>query len=149
METTRIADELRRSLHGEAWHGPSLREALAGVTAKQALAKPIAGAHSIWELVLHVTAWAEAAQQRLAGQSVELSGERDFPTPSGDWNLALDQMDRQLLALEESAAALPHETLTGQVPGRDYDNYFLLHGIAQHNAYHAGQIVILKKALGT
>jgi hypothetical protein len=31
------------------------------------------------------------------------------------------------------------------VPGRDYSFYFLAHGIAQHNAYHGGQIALLRK----
>jgi hypothetical protein len=53
-EIHRIADQLKRSLEGEAWHGPALRELLSGVTAKQAAARPLAGAHSIWEIVLHI-----------------------------------------------------------------------------------------------
>lgn len=54
-----IADELRRAFYGEAWHGDSLFEILRGVTAAQAAARPITNAHSIWELVLHISAWME------------------------------------------------------------------------------------------
>ena len=53
-ELKRLEEQLRRAHEGEAWHGPSLLEALAGVSAEQAAARPIAGAHSIWELVLHL-----------------------------------------------------------------------------------------------
>ena len=43
-------------------------------------------------------------------------------------------------------AALPEPRLRDQVPGKDYDFYFMLHGVVQHELYHAGQIAILKKA---
>ena len=51
-EIKRINDQLKRAFEGTAWHGPSVSEVLAGVTAEQAAAHPIAGAHSIWEIVL-------------------------------------------------------------------------------------------------
>jgi uncharacterized damage-inducible protein DinB len=35
------------------------------------------------------------------------------------------------------------------VPGTQYSNYVLLHGVIQHNLYHAGQIALLKKILST
>jgi len=47
-ELRRIEDQLQRSLEGNAWHGPAVLETLQGVTAEQAHAHPIAGAHSIW-----------------------------------------------------------------------------------------------------
>ena len=33
------------------------------------------------------------------------------------------------------------------VPGRQYDFYFLFHGIVQHSLYHGGQIAMLKRAV--
>ena len=47
-----LADQIRRAFRGESWHGPSVLEVLAGVSAEDAAAHPIAGAHSIWEIVL-------------------------------------------------------------------------------------------------
>ena len=49
-ELKRIADQFKRAYTGNAWHGPSLLEALADVTTEQALAHPIPNSHSIWEL---------------------------------------------------------------------------------------------------
>jgi len=48
-EIERILDQLKRAYEGNAWHGPSVREALNGVTPEQAAAHPLSGAHSIWE----------------------------------------------------------------------------------------------------
>ena len=54
-ELERLEEQLRLSFEGEAWHGPSVLEALDDVTADVASAHPIDGAHSIWERVLHLT----------------------------------------------------------------------------------------------
>jgi hypothetical protein len=66
-EAAGIADQLRRAFDGGAWHGDSLFEILKGVTAAQAAARPIQGAHTIWELVLHIAAWDGAVLRRLGG----------------------------------------------------------------------------------
>jgi hypothetical protein len=76
METRRLADELRRAWEGPVWHGPALGELLEEVTAAEAAAHPIPGAHSIWEIVLHATGWAREVDRRLRG------GEPDV-APSG------------------------------------------------------------------
>src|ERR1035438_10207490 len=78
-ERARIADQLRRAFEGEAWHGDSVFEILEGVTAAQAASRPIAGAHTIWELVLHIAAWDGAALRRLGGVAAELSDAQNFP----------------------------------------------------------------------
>ena len=78
-EHERIADQLRRSVEGDAWYGPSLREALDGVTAERAAARPIAGGHTIWELALHISAWADVVRRRLEGEKIAEPDEGDFP----------------------------------------------------------------------
>jgi len=45
-----------------------------------------------------------------------------------------------------TVAGLSDHRLRETVPGKRYDFYHMLHGIAQHELYHAGQIAILKKA---
>lgn len=47
-EIRRIEDQLKRAFEKHAWHGPSVREVLSGVTARRAAAQPIANGHSIW-----------------------------------------------------------------------------------------------------
>src|SRR4051812_41732467 len=75
----RIATEYWKSYNGDAWHGPALREALEGVTAEQAAAKPVPGAHSIWELTTHVSGWTDAIRRRLDGEQKTVPHEGDFP----------------------------------------------------------------------
>ena len=155
-ETARIADQLRRAFRGEAWHGDSLFEILEGVTAAQAAAHPVKHAHSIWELVLHIAAWDGAVRRRLAGESVDLSDDQNFPpvmdSSEGAWRRSLDHVKRMHDELIQAVVAFPDERLGDKVPGKTkepdwYNFYFMLHGVVQHELYHAGQIAVLKKAL--
>src|SRR5215218_10339843 len=78
-EMDRIRDQFRRAFNGEAWHGPAVLALLDGVTAEQAAAHPIPGAHSIWELTLHIAAWEDACRRRLEGDPAQLGDDEDFP----------------------------------------------------------------------
>ena len=151
-ETARIADQLRRAFSGDAWHGDSLLEILDGVTAAQASARPIPHAHTIWELVLHIAAWDGAVRRRMGGEAVTLSGDQNFPpardTSESAWRKAMEQVRRVHDELVQAASEFPDTRLAEQVPGKQgahYTYYYMLHGVVQHELYHAGQIAMLKK----
>jgi uncharacterized damage-inducible protein DinB len=148
-ETARIADQLRRAFGGAAWHGDSLFEILDGVTAAQAAARPIKNAHSIWEIVLHVAAWDGAVHRRLGGAALKLSDEQNFPPVTGTsesaWRRTLAQVRQVHDELVAAVSALPDSRLGERVPGEKHDVYQKLHGVVQHELYHAGQIALLKK----
>ena len=149
-ESTLIAEQLRRAFVGDAWHGPAMLELLDDVDAATAAAKPLADIHSIWELVLHVAVWDSVASQRLAGEKCQPTGTANFPIvprpTEAAWHKAVAQAKRTHDVLVRTVASLPESRLRERVPGKKYDFYFMLHGIAQHELYHAGQIAILKKA---
>ena len=150
QETGRIEDQLNRSFRGEAWHGPSLQDLLSDVTFEQAASRPLPDVHSIWEIVLHITAWLDVVRRRLGGDPVELAPEQDWPgvtdgTESG-WKIALGNLEGVHERLRGAVAALDPERLDEMVRGKPYSIYFMLHGVIQHNLYHAGQIALLKKA---
>lgn len=151
-ETARIADQLRRAFDGGAWHGDSLFEILEGVTAAQAAAHPVRNGHSIWELVLHIAAWDGAVRRRMTGAAVKLSAAKNFPpvtdTSDAAWRKALEHLRRVHDELIEAVSNFPDSRLAEQVPGKrgaHYNFYYMLHGLAQHELYHAGQIALLKK----
>ena len=144
-----IIDELKSIHDGDAWHGPSLKEILSGVTAEQAAAKPLANAHSIWELTLHVAVWEGVFIRRLAGLQVDEPEEGDFPavtdTNEGEWRQTLTRFDERHSRLIEAVATLTEERLREIVPGKDYTIEYMLRGLMRHHVYHAGQIALLKK----
>jgi uncharacterized damage-inducible protein DinB len=151
VETTRLADQLERAFRGGAWHGPSLTEALDGVDAATAASRPAGDAHSIAELAGHVAFWIDAGRRRLEGETVvDVPREVDFP-PGGAvteeaWRATLADLDRAHRRLHGALLALDDERLDDAVTGADPTVRGQLLGILQHNAYHAGQIVVLKKA---
>jgi uncharacterized damage-inducible protein DinB len=154
-ECTRLADQIRRAFAGEAWHGDSLLEILAGVDAATAAARPIKTAHTIWELVLHIAAWDDAVRRRTGGVAVTLSDAENFPpvvdTREAAWRQTVEKVTKTHDELVKVVADFPDSRLQEQVPGKpqDYYNFFyMFSGIVQHELYHAGQIVLLKKAAG-
>jgi uncharacterized damage-inducible protein DinB len=146
-----ITDQLKRSYSGEAWHGPSIEETLRGITAEQALAKPVPGAHSIWELTMHIGVWISASRRRLSGDTVEPTPEQDWPPMDGGspeaWRRTLDALEQEHNQLQDAIRCLPESSLENQAPGRKHSIAFMLHGVIQHNLYHAGQIGLIKRAL--
>jgi uncharacterized damage-inducible protein DinB len=152
-EIERILDQLKRAFEGNAWHGPSVREALAGVTAAHAHARPLANAHSIWELVQHIAVWEDVGRRRLEGDraQIEISSPVDWP-PAGDtseaaWEQAKAALNRGHDALREALTQVPESRLDESILEGMSTVYVTLHGVIQHDLYHAGQIAMLKKAL--
>lgn len=125
-------------------------ELLKDVNAATAAAKPMPDVHSIWELLLHIAAWDGAGRQRLAGHKCQLKGQKNFPPlpepNETEWRKAVVLARQTHDSLVREVAGLSSKRLRDTVPGKRYDLYHLLHGIAQHELYHAGQIAILKKA---
>ena len=134
---------------GPAWHGPSVKDALDGVTAHAAVQKLHPSRNSIWELVLHL-----AHGRHLLIERVNNAPSPAFPrairTPwwpslNYETNDAAWQNDLQLLdeyhakLIDAVTAATPAQL--ARVPSRgDQSIEQQLIGLAVHDGYHAGQI---------
>jgi uncharacterized damage-inducible protein DinB len=151
-EKDRLVKQLSGAYRGPAWHGPSLAQVLEGVTPLQASSRPLAGAHSIGELVLHVTVWIDESRRRLTEASRELMPAEDWPVFDGkeeSWQNALRALESSESRLEAAVAALPEDGLERRIQGAEYNVRFMLHGVINHNLYHAGQIALLKRAFSS
>ena len=154
-EVDRIRNQFERAFNGGAWHGPSVRELLNGVTADQAAAHPIPGAHSIWELTLHIAAWEDACRRRLEGDPAQLSDDENFPPITDTSEAAWEEAKRKLLKLHNQLLvaitatddARLNQPIIDSVETTFNSVYVTLHGGVQHSLYHAGQIAVLKKAI--
>ncbi len=152
-ELERIEEQLRRAFERDAWHGPSVLETLQGITATQAHAHPIVGAHSIWEVVLHLSATYGLVLRRLRGEGAQLSAAEDWPlvppATEASWQEAVGALRRHNAELRDAVRAFPADRLDQPlVPDPPYTAYTQFIGITQHDLYHAGQISLLKRALG-
>lgn len=151
--------ELRRAHAGEPWHGPSRASVLEGITAKQAAWQPGAGAHSIWELVLHMRAWTLEVLRRANGAAPAEPEEGDWPavpaeTTEAEWTKAKQRLDEAHAALIAGIEALPADGLEQRVgtgSGKGISCRAMLYSLAQHDIYHTGQVALLKRlaAAGT
>ena len=146
-EIDRIRDQLRRSVEGDAWHGPALLEVLNGVDLVMATARPLPEAHSIAELVLHVTTWMDVAGRRVLGDWSPVSEVRDFPpapTDEAAWTKAVENLTEAAASLDRLLSREDDGLVGRMAPDGTYRLGLMLDGVIQHNLYHAGQIAILK-----
>jgi uncharacterized damage-inducible protein DinB len=158
-EADRLLDQFTRAHDGDPWHGSPVKAILKGVTAEQAATRPPNGAHSIWELVLHMTGWRNEVAERATGKPAGTPAGGDYPTigepTPARWKAALAALDASHEHLMKVVRGMSDEQLMkptndprSRPLGTGVSYYQLLHGIVQHDAYHAGQIAILKKVLG-
>ena len=150
--------EMLRRLHaGGAWHGPSVMESLAGVDRDLAAARPIDGGHTIWEIALHIAAWRGEVRARIGGKRPGAPKQGDWQhvtdTSAAAWQATLDALDASDDALVNAVRSLSDADLdrplgTDDNPDGGSTIGLTLHGSIQHDAYHAGQISLLKKASG-
>lgn len=154
-ERDRLLDELRRAWDGDPWHGDSVRAILSGLTADAAAARPLANAHTAWEIVLHLTSWTREVTRRLRDRVARDPAHGDWPSAGGAWDESVDALARAHAELLDAVAAFPPGELDQRVGeardrplGAGVSYTVMLHGVAQHYAYHAGQIALLRKATG-
>ncbi len=149
-ETTHLADQLERGFRGGAWHGPAVAEALDGVDAAAAAERPCDAAHSIWQIVHHIGVWIDVARRRIEGEPLDqVPEEVDWPSRLGsseaEWRAEVEALEEAHRRLHAAVKGLDDSRLDDPVGGSDPTVRGMVCGLLQHNAYHAGQIVMLKK----
>jgi hypothetical protein len=133
----------------KTWHGPNLKQAIKGVTAKEAAWRPGPGRHNIWEEALHAAYWKYAVRRRIEGGkrgAFALKGSNFFARPEkGKLNEAAWRKDKELLDREHRAlrAAVSSVLATPRAASL----LRTLYGVAFHDIYHAGQIRLLRRLM--
>jgi len=131
----------------KSWHGPNLRQALKGVSAKRAAWRPRPGRHNIWEETLHAAYWKYAVRRRLEGGqrgSFVLKGSNFFARPEkGKFTEAAWRRDRAILENEHRALVQAVRKALKSPAARKHLR--MLYGVAFHDVYHAGQIRLLRR----
>jgi uncharacterized damage-inducible protein DinB len=153
-----LAEQVRLAHGGPAWHGLALAENLEGLTAVQAASRPIPGAHSVWELVLHMTAWTAEVRRRLGGAAPAQPIEGDWPdvgpVTEKAWSQARAALREAHEALAQAALDLPASRWQERVGnelnaplGTGVSFAAMVAGLLQHDGYHGGQIGLLRRAM--
>jgi uncharacterized damage-inducible protein DinB len=150
-ELERLEAQLQTSFEGPAWHGPSVMEVLADVTPEQAAAHPLSGAHSIWELVLHLAATYRLVLRRLQKNDAPLTPDEDWPAvpapTASNWRNAIGSLQQLNRQLRSSIVGFDAQNLDQPLASESYTAYAQFIGVTQHDLYHAGQIALLRKGL--
>ena len=153
-------EALRQDLHkvydGEPWHGSSITDILKGIDADAAARRSIPHAHTIWELVLHMTAWTREVASRVRG-AVAKSPPEDWPAPrfgGGEkaWKAAKDELAAAQKEIEAAVEELKADDLVRWIENHEGAGYTvgtIIRGLLQHHTYHQGQVAILKRAAET
>lgn len=147
-EVKNILSLLVSTFDEKPWHGPSAREVLARVNPEH-VTKKLNEAHSIIELVGHMTVWRNFVIDQLQGDLHQtVTDEQNFPS-NKDWTSTLNDLFESQNKLVALLKGLPGDRLQDVVPGdsRSFNLFELLHGIVHHDVYHIGQIALLNKAL--
>lgn len=154
-------EALRLDLHqvydGDPWHGSSITSVLEGIDADAAARRPIPGAHNIWEIVLHMTAWTREVESRVRGADAK-SPPEDWPAPrfgggNAAWQSAKEDLGAAQRELERAVDALKPDDLLRWIGdqrdpslGTGLTVGTVIRGLLQHHTYHEGQIALLKRA---
>jgi hypothetical protein len=112
-----------------------------------------AGIHSIWQIVDHMNFWAAAVRGWLAGDRTRPPDESSWPattdTSEASWQASQRRLRDTIQGLIADVTRLDDSQLSDRIMDEMPPLYAILHGVVQHNIYHAGQIAILKKIAGS
>jgi uncharacterized damage-inducible protein DinB len=151
--------QLSATHDGEPWYGSSRTSLLKGVRYTEAAAQPVPGGHSVWGLVLHMTAWTNEVRRRVNGHAPASPIEGDWPAvaevSASSWEAARQALTNAHLQLVAGLKALPESRWREPIGdthnpalGTGLDLEGMVIGLAQHDAYHIGQIATLLRAAG-
>jgi DinB family protein len=126
----------------KAWHGTNLRGSLRGVTAPEALWRPAPGRHNIWELAVHCAYWKYTVRRRLTGEK-----RGSFPRKGSNWLPPGENWEDDLRMLGQEHRAL-RAAIEKATPQQLTKLERLIYGVAAHDAYHTGQIQLIKRLRG-
>ena len=125
---------------------------LDGIDAERAAARPIAGAHTIAELVFHLIDVQRLVLARCGGEAAPFVEAESWTDPalSGEeaWTAAVAALLDGEARIAAAARTFDAARLDAPVAEGSDRGVELLLGHLQHDLYHTGQIALLKKALG-
>ncbi|MEO8089095.1 MAG: DinB family protein [Gemmatimonadales bacterium] len=147
-----LLEVLDQAFDRKGWHGTTLRGSLRGLTAVEALWRPAAGRHNIWELTVHAAYWKYAVRRRLTGDAAgsfprKPSNWPEVPaTPDARvWKRDIVLLEGEHRLLREAVRTMPPAKLDRRSPKGVWTNAEEIHGIAAHDLYHTGQIQLIKR----
>ncbi|WP_427874892.1 DinB family protein [Flavobacterium sp. MMS24-S5] len=150
-ESKRISNLYQSIYNGNPWLEVNLDNTLKNVTAEQAYRKINPNLNTIWEIVNHLIQWRRNILERMQGEVI-ITPDHNYFVPVLDPSEAAWEQSLQTLAKSQDSWNAFFDDFNDEDLSKIYVNnghtyYEHIHGIIQHDVYHLGQIVILKKLL--
>ena len=150
-ESKRISNLYQSIYNGNPWLEVTLADTLKQVSAEQAHKKINPNLNTIWEIVNHLIQWRKNILRRVQGETIITPDHNYFVPVIDPSELAWEQSLQTLAKSQESWNTFFEDfddsDLAKVYPANNHTFYEHIHGIIQHDVYHLGQIVILKKLL--
>ena len=148
---TQLASQFRAFYFGGNYTGVNLKDTLTGITWQEATTK-VDSLNTIAALVFHMNYYVAAALNVLRGNPLNASDKYSFDLPSiqsqEDWGRLLHSIKTDVDALVNLIEKMPESQLWETFADEKYGNWYRnLAGIIEHNHYHLGQIVVIKKMI--
>ncbi|MGE5109399.1 MAG: DinB family protein [Acidobacteriaceae bacterium] len=136
-----LLQQLRETHNEKNWF-VSAKEAAGGITPEQA-AWNDGKNHSVGQLVHHLAFWNAQTLAQFKGEKAEQPKNNDetFQFDPKQWNATVQHFDDVMTQLENFVSSADDGTLAKIAP--------TVARISQHNAYHIGEIVMVRKAQGS
>jgi hypothetical protein len=135
-----LLDQLKSTHNTKDWFVDA-NTAVAGLTAEQANWRDGSGNHSVGQLAYHIVFWNRRALIEVKGETPDkFSGNNDETFDKFDatqWASLQKQLDEVMKDWEKFVETADDKTLEKAAP--------TIARIGTHNAYHVGQIVIVRK----
>ncbi len=139
-----LLQELHETHNQKNWF-VSVKDASAGLTADQTTFTQGKGNHTVGQLVYHMTFWNSRVVRQLQGEKLDDSNINNDDTftkyDPKNWDATLKQFDDDMTALEKFVESADDAKLAKIAP--------TISRVAEHNAYHTGEIVVIRKLQGT
>jgi uncharacterized damage-inducible protein DinB len=136
--------ELRSTHNSEEWFAPA-NIAVKGLTPEQASWRDAKGNHSVGQLAYHLWYWDRRSLQTLKGETLEkYDGNNDETFDKFDpkhWDETVRQLDEVMTELENWVETADEAKLA--------QNAQVFTHISTHNAYHIGEMIYVRKELGS
>ena len=146
-EMNRIAKLFADLQHGDCWIGINFKDALADIDMIKAIAVHHTNGNCIWQLVNHIIYWRTVTVTRLGG-SMLYPPFSDFMLPEElseqKWKQTLLDFETAYHQLRSAILHFKPENLQNPSPKKEQTYYDLVMGCLQHDAYHLGQMMLLK-----
>jgi uncharacterized damage-inducible protein DinB len=118
--------------------------AVANLTPEQANWRDGKGNHSVGQLAYHLVFWNQRALQSFSGEKpMNFAGNNDETFTNFDakkWNDTVQRLDQVMTGIEKAVESATDAQLAQWAP--------TLANISTHNAYHIGEIVMVRKEQG-